>query len=171
MGSGGSKLSGWARFLTPLIASRPGSWFYLNVANRVDQRLLPATNGRLSLSIGQPVLCLQTTGAKSGLARRTPLLFLADGEDLVVVASATGRPQHPAWYHNLIANPLVKVWAPRGASGVYMAQATSGAQRERLWSRAVELYQGFNVYVRRVAGEREIPVVVLSRSESGPAAD
>lgn len=164
----GSKMSGWARVLTPLIASRPGSWFYLNVANKIDRRLLPATNGRVSLSLGQPVLCLETTGAKTGLARRTPLLFLADGADLVVVASATGRPKHPAWYHNLRANSGVKVWAPRGRTGLYLARTATGAERERLWDRAVELYEGFNVYVERVAGQREIPVVVLSRSALEP---
>src|SRR5947209_20244971 len=116
------KLSNWARVLTPVIASKPGSWFYLNVANPIDKRLLPATNGRLSLSIGQPVLCLEHIGAKSGQVRRTPLLYFADGDDLVVVASATGRPKHPGWYHNLRANPSVKVFAPRGLTGEYVAR-------------------------------------------------
>jgi deazaflavin-dependent oxidoreductase (nitroreductase family) len=158
------KLSKWAQVLTPLIASKPGSWFYLNVANPIDKRLLPATNGRLSLSFGQPVLCLEHIGAKSGHVRRTPLLFVADGDDLVVIASATGRPKHPAWYHNLRANPEVKVFAPRGRTGNYIARTATGEERERLWDNAVGLYKGFNVYVDRVAAQREIPVVVLSRA-------
>jgi deazaflavin-dependent oxidoreductase (nitroreductase family) len=169
MADRGSNVSRGGRVLTPLIASRPGSWFYLNVANKVDKRLLPATDGRVSLSLGQPVLCLETTGARTGLPRRTPLLFLADGADLVVIASATGRPRHPAWYHNLLANSGVKVWAPRGRTGLYVARTAIRAERERLWDRAVELYAGFDVYVGRVAGEREIPVVVLTRSALEPA--
>ena len=65
------ELSPWAAALTKFASSRPGSWFYLNVANPIDRRLLPATNGRLSLSVGQPVLCLEVRGAKSGAIRRT----------------------------------------------------------------------------------------------------
>ena len=60
------------RALAAFAASRPGSWFYLNIANPIDRRLLPLTNGRISLSLGQPVLCLEVMGAKSGEIRRTP---------------------------------------------------------------------------------------------------
>src|SRR5437868_5173961 len=83
-------LSPWQRTLTKFAASRPGSWFYLNIANPVDRRLLPATGGRLSLSIGQPVLCLEVPGAKTGQIRRTPLLFAELDRNLVIIASATG---------------------------------------------------------------------------------
>src|SRR5205085_8399483 len=80
----------WARALSKFAASRPGSWFYLNVANPIDRRLLPATGGRLSVSVGQPVLCLEVRGAKTGRIRRTPLLFAELDGNLVVLASATG---------------------------------------------------------------------------------
>ena len=152
------------RALAAFAASRPGSWFYLNVANPVDRRLLPLTNGRISLSLGQPVLCLEVAGAKSGEIRRTPLLYMDDDGDLVVVASATGRRKHPAWYHNVRANPEVKVYAPKGRSGSYRARVAEGEERERLWKEAREFYSGFNVYERRVEGQREIPIVVLSRT-------
>ncbi|HWC85296.1 MAG TPA: nitroreductase/quinone reductase family protein [Solirubrobacteraceae bacterium] len=157
------KLSGWARALSPLIASRAGSWFYLNIAPRIDRRLLPATNGRLSISIGQPVLCLEVRGAKSGQIRRTPLLFTEVDGELVIVASAAGRPHHPAWYHNLRAHPRVKLYAPGGRSGEYVARTVAGEERERMWEAARKLYSGYDAYVDRVAGAREIPVVALRR--------
>ena len=152
------------RALAAFAASRPGSWFYLNVANPVDRRLLPLTNGRISLSLGQPVLCLEVAGAKSGEIRRTPLLFEDVGGELVMVASATGRPKHPAWYHNVCANPRVKVFAPGGRTGDYMARTASAEERKRLWSAMVDLYPGFEVYEERTTGIREIPIVVLSRA-------
>jgi F420H(2)-dependent quinone reductase len=158
------QLNSFEKALAKFAASRAGSWFYLNVANPIDKRLLPATNGRLSLSIGQPVLCLEVRGAKSGQIRRTPLLFAEAGGDLVLIASATGRPKHPAWYHNVTANPEVKVYAPRGRSGAYVARTAEGEERERLWQAAVDLYAGFEVYEGRTSGIREIPVVALSRT-------
>jgi deazaflavin-dependent oxidoreductase (nitroreductase family) len=152
------------RVLAAFAASRPGSWFYLNIANPVDRRLLPLTNGRISLSLGQPVLCLEVMGAKTGEIRRTPLLFREVDGELVMVASATGRPKHPAWYHNVGANPRVKVYAPGGRTGNYVARTASAEERERLWSEMVDLYPGFEVYEGRTTGVREIPIVVLSRA-------
>jgi deazaflavin-dependent oxidoreductase (nitroreductase family) len=158
------KLSWWARALVALIASPAGSWFYLHIAPRIDRVLLPATNGRLSISVGQPVLCLEMRGAKSGRIRRTPLLFTEVDGDLVIIASAAGRPRHPAWYYNLRRHPRVKIYAPRGRSGDYLARTVEGEERERMWQAACELYSGFNVYVERVAGARQIPVVALTRA-------
>lgn len=168
MASAPPRLSWWARLLTRWAASPAGSWFYLHIANPIDRRLLPATNGRLSVSVGQPVLCLEVVGAKSGRVRRTPLLFTVVDGDLVVVASATGRPRHPAWYHNLRAHPRVKVYAPGGRSGEYLARTAAGEERERMWGAARQLYWGFDVYVDRVAGAREIPVVALTRVADAP---
>jgi deazaflavin-dependent oxidoreductase (nitroreductase family) len=147
-----------------LVASKPGSWFYLNVANPIDKRLLPATNGRLSISIGQPVLCLEVAGAKSGKIRRIPLVFADVEGELVVIASATGRPKHPAWYYNVMAADRVKVYAPGGRTGEYVAHTAEGEERERLWNAALRVYRGFDVYEGRTSGIREIPVVVLSRA-------
>jgi deazaflavin-dependent oxidoreductase (nitroreductase family) len=152
------------RALAAFAASRPGSWFYLNVANPIDRRLLPLTGGRISLSLGQPVLCLEVAGAKSGKIRRTPLLFKEVDGELVMVASATGRPKHPAWYHNVRANARVKVYAPGGRTGSYVARTASVEERQRLWPEMVDLYPGFEVYEGRTAGVREIPIVVLSRT-------
>ncbi len=81
-----------------------------------------------------------------------------------MVASATGRPKHPAWYHNVRANPRVKVYAPGGRTGHYAARTASAEERRRLWSEMLDLYPGFEVYEGRTDGIREIPIVVLSRA-------
>lgn len=162
MSSSPPSLSPWARPLAKLAASAPASWFFLHVANPIDKRLLPATNGRLSVALGQPVLCLEVTGAKTGQPRRTPLLYMQSDDDLVIIASATGRKQHPIWYRNLTAHPRVKVYAPGGRTGEYVARTAEGDERGRLYRQAVEFYPGFTVYETRTS--REFPVVVLSRA-------
>jgi deazaflavin-dependent oxidoreductase (nitroreductase family) len=144
-----------------LAASRAGSWWFLNVANPIDKRLLPATNGRLSSAPGRPICVVETVGAKSGQRRRIPLQYASDGEDIILIASAGGAPKHPGWFHNLRKNPEVRVWANRGRSGDYVAHVTEGEERERLWRIACELYPGYETYEVR-AGAREIPVVKLS---------
>ena len=149
------------RALVPLVSSRAGSWFFLNVANPIDKRLIPATNGRLSIAFGLlPILVMEHRGAKSGQLRRTPLLYARDGDDMVLIASSGGAPRHPAWYHNLAANPEVKVFARR-RTGQYRARIAQGAERDRLWKIATTLNPGYDIYAKR-ASNRQIPVVALS---------
>ena len=151
----------WQRPLVRLASSPAGSWWFLNVANRIDRRLIPATNGRVSSAPGQPVLVMESIGAKSGQPRRIPLLYARDGDDLVLIASSGGAKKHPAWFHNVRKHPDVRIWAPRGRSGEYVARVTSGEERERLWRLACEIYPGYDTYDVR-SGEREIPVIALS---------
>jgi deazaflavin-dependent oxidoreductase (nitroreductase family) len=146
--------------LQGLAASRPASWFFVNVSPHIDRRLLRWSNGRLSVAIGQPVALLELVGAKSGEVRRTPLLYTTDGDDIVVIASRGGDTRHPAWFHNLKKNPEVTVYAP-GRTGDYVARVASGQERERLWQKAVQNYSGYETYKDR-AGARQIPVVVLT---------
>ena len=129
----------------------------------LGKKLEKATNGRLSVAIGQPVLCLEVRGAKTGRIRRTPLLFTELDGNLVLIASATGRPKHPAWYRNVVANPRVKIYAPGGRTGEYQARVAEGEERERGWQAGLDLYPGFDVYEGRTTGIREIPVVFLTR--------
>jgi deazaflavin-dependent oxidoreductase (nitroreductase family) len=149
------------RLLVKLAASRAGAFWFLRIANPIDKRLLPATNGRLSTAPGQPVCVIETVGARSGERRRIPLQFASDGEDVILIGSAGGAPKHPAWVHNLRKNPDVRVWANRGRSGHYVAHETSGEERARLWKIACRLYPGYETYQGR-AGAREIPVFKLS---------
>ena len=147
------------RALEEFARSKAGGWYFLNVAMRVDRVLLPLTRGRISSAPGQQILLLETVGAKSGERRRTPLVYVTDDDHLVRVASKAGAKRHPAWFHNLKANPRVTVLAP-GRSGEYKAREARGEERGRLWAKAADYYAGYDTYQER-AGSREIPVVVL----------
>jgi F420H(2)-dependent quinone reductase len=105
-----------------------------------------------------PMLLLDHVGAKSGKHRTTPLAYLGDGEDLVLVASKGGSPRHPAWFHNLRAYPDTTVQVGSERRAVRARVATAG-QRARLWPKVVEMYPGYRHYQRRT--EREIPLVIL----------
>ncbi len=154
----------WQRPFVRLLASRAGSWYFLNVANRIDRWLIPATNGRLSTAPGAPVCVIETVGAKTGARRRTPLTFASDGDHIVLIASAGGAPRHPAWFHNVRKNPELRVWANRGRSGDYVARVAEGEERERLWGLAAQLYPGYEVYKERAA-PRRIPLMVFSPAD------
>jgi F420H(2)-dependent quinone reductase len=130
------------------------------VATRIDRVLLPLSGGRVSSSFGRPVGLLETRGAKSGRPRRAPLLFVRDGDRVVVIASKGGNPKNPAWYWNLRKNPHVKFLGPRGVTGEYVARVAEGEERSRLWAEAVDLDDSYTTYAERTGG-RLIPVVVL----------
>jgi F420H(2)-dependent quinone reductase len=147
------------RALENFARSKVGGWYFLNVAMRVDRVLLPLTGGRISSAPGQQILLLETVGAKSGERRRTPLVYVKDDGHIVLIASKAGAKRHPAWLHNLRANPRVKVLAP-GLTGEYKAREAQGEERQRLWHEAVDYYAGYETYQER-AGSRRIPVVVL----------
>ena len=149
--------------------TRLGGWLAVHVANPIDRRLLPLTGGRVGLYLGAPVGVLETVGARSGQTRRTPLLYLDDGARVVLVASKAGNPRHPAWYHNLKANPRVGFLRRGGYHASYLAREAAGPERERLWAKVNELYAGYDTYQGR-AGSRRIPVIVLEpASQPGPA--
>jgi deazaflavin-dependent oxidoreductase (nitroreductase family) len=109
---------------------------------------------------GAPVLLLTTTGAKTGRRHTTPLVYLADGERWAVIASMGGAPKHPAWYHNVVANPRVTVEV--GAEA-FEATATVAPEpeRTRLFRAQAELRPNFADYEQKTT--RVIPVVVLER--------
>jgi deazaflavin-dependent oxidoreductase (nitroreductase family) len=148
------------RALERFAASKPGGWFFVHIANRIDPFLLRASRGRISIAVGQPVALLRTIGAKSGEARITPLLYLADGEEIVFVASNAGNLRHPSWYYNVRANPQVEI-ERAGPTRRYLAHFADGDERERLWELVNDLYAGYDVYQER-AGDRRIPIVVCS---------
>lgn len=98
-------------------------------------------------------------GAKTGAARRTPLVYTRDGDNVLVVASRGGDVSHPAWYRNVVANPDVS-FSIDGDERSYTARVATAAERPRLWDLVTRRYAGYDAYQRR-AGDREIPVVVL----------
>ena len=106
-----------------------------------------------------PILLLTTTGRKTGRNRTTPLVYLPDGENMVIIASNGGSDRHPAWSLNLRAQPNAKVQVGPDTKAV-VAREAQGEERERLWRDVVDLYHGYDEYRRMTA--REIPVVVLT---------
>ncbi|HUG32611.1 MAG TPA: nitroreductase family deazaflavin-dependent oxidoreductase [Acidimicrobiia bacterium] len=117
------------------------------------------TGGRVGRRlVGNDMLLLTTRGHETGNDHTVPLLFLRDGTRLVVVASYGGRPDHPTWYHNLVAEP--KVTVRLGAKQMRMTTRTADPdEREVWWPRVVAAYDGYATYQSRTG--REIPVVFL----------
>jgi deazaflavin-dependent oxidoreductase (nitroreductase family) len=111
---------------------------------------------------GAKMLLLDHVGAKSRRKRTIALVYIEDGDDLVLVASKGGFPRHPAWFHNLTANPDVTVQTGPRRRKVHARRATD-AERARLWPRVVDAYSGYEGYQRRT--EREIPLVILEPRE------
>jgi deazaflavin-dependent oxidoreductase (nitroreductase family) len=156
-------LKRYERILEDLARTPAGTWYVKTVAPVIDPPLLRLTGGRLSSVYPVPVMLLTTTGAKTGKARSHPLLYVEDGDGLVLVASNYGSTRHPAWYRNLRAHPVVEVLAGRH-SGTYTAtEITDPAQRDQAWARAIDLYAGYGDYAQR-AGERTIPLIRLTRT-------
>ena len=99
------QLRWYERPLERLATTRAGGWYFVNVAMPIDRRLLPLSNGRISSALGQQVGLLRTVGAKSGARRDTPLLYVTDGDRIVLIASKAGAAKHPSWLHNLRKQP------------------------------------------------------------------
>jgi deazaflavin-dependent oxidoreductase (nitroreductase family) len=139
-----------------------GDWYMKKLAPRLDPPLLRLTGGRVSSVYPVPIMLLTTTGAKSGLPRTLPLLYVTDGDRLILIASNYGKTSHPAWYRNLVANPNAEVLAGR-KSGTYTAsEITDPAERARAWDLALDMYAGYGDYEGR-AGDRTIPLIRLDR--------
>ncbi|WP_163511564.1 nitroreductase family deazaflavin-dependent oxidoreductase [Fodinicola acaciae] len=112
---------------------------------------------------GARLVLLTTRGARTGREHTVPLAFLPDGERILVIGSAGGSPRHPAWFHNLVAHPRVRV---EDGSSSYEAEAVvlDGDERDRVFARAVAGNAGWADYQAKVT--RTIPVVALTRRES-----
>jgi deazaflavin-dependent oxidoreductase (nitroreductase family) len=108
--------------------------------------------------VGRPVLILTNTGAKSGEVRETPLAYTRDGDNYVVIASKGGAPTHPGWFHNLVANPDVKLEV-LGETIPARARVAEGDEHDRLYDAQARLMPAFADYQRRTS--RKIPVIVL----------
>jgi deazaflavin-dependent oxidoreductase (nitroreductase family) len=119
-----------------------------------------ANNGKVGgYFAGANMLLLHTTGAKSGQHRTNPLVYVADGDRLVVIASKSGADSNPDWYYNILANPLVTVEL---GDRQFQARATAVAEepeRSRLYARMVVHRPGFADYEQKTS--RKIPAVVL----------
>lgn len=146
----------------PFAMSKPGTWYGINVASRVDPKLMKLTRGRANLSANVlPTVLLTVRGRRSGAERTVPLVYFSDGDDVILMASSFGRPKFPAWYHNVKASPEVTLTAG-GVAERYRATEVEGPERDALYARAKQLYEGYGIYEERTAGVRRVPVLKLS---------
>jgi F420H(2)-dependent quinone reductase len=118
-----------------------------------------ATGGKLFGRMGKsPILLLNTVGRKSGKKRTSPLLYVMDGEDFVIIASKGGAPTHPACYLNLRDNPDATVEIGDREVRV-SAEEADPEEKARLWGKMVEIYPTYDDYQKKT--EREIPLLIL----------
>ena len=110
----------------------------------------------------RPRLLLTTIGARSGQPRTTPMMYIRDGDHLLVVASNAGAPTHPDWYRNLVAHPQVTVEV-RAEIYDAMARVIEGAERQQVWARIVGQYPFFADHQAKIT--RQIPVIALERRD------
>lgn len=137
-------------------------WFLLAPLMRGHAALYRATGGRVGRRLpGLPsLLLLDHVGAKSGKLRTTPLVYMPDGDRMLVVASKGGHPHNPGWLHNLRGHPETEVQIGRERIKVRAREADAD-ERERLWPKAAEYNPHWGRYRQRTS--REIPLVLLER--------
>ena len=141
--------------------SAAGRWYGINIGSRIDPPLLRLTRGRFATTSMLPLVLLRVRGRKSGELRTIPLVYYTDGDDVILVASSFGRASHPAWSHNLIANPDVELTAGGVTAPYRSEQVPEGPERERLYELAKKNFAGYGNY-ETMAGERRIRVFRLS---------
>lgn len=135
---------------------RDGTAKFLSSVHSVAFRL---TGGRVGQRlVNNDMLLLTTTGRTTGNSHTVPLLYLQEGEQLVVIASWGGRDHHPEWYLNLLADPRAEVSIGNETRTV-RATTAAGAERTLWWQRVTEAYSGYAEYQSRT--DRLIPVVLL----------
>jgi deazaflavin-dependent oxidoreductase (nitroreductase family) len=141
------------------------SWPLLNRLMQGHAAIYRASGGRIGHHVpgAPPMLLLDHVGAKSGTKRTSPLVYVPDGRNIVIVASKGGHPRHPAWFHNLRANPDTEIQLGTQRRLV-RARVADPAERARLWPRVVETYGPYRDYQRRTG--REIPLVILEPREA-----
>jgi deazaflavin-dependent oxidoreductase (nitroreductase family) len=131
----------------------------LRLVGKLNTPLYRLSGGRVGGKVGRaPVLLLTTTGRKSGQQRTAPVVYLADGENVVLINTNAGNAKIPAWSLNLKANPEGEVEVGRRRYPV-RARVAEGVEREDLWRKHVEQYAGFDDYKLQMT--REPSVFVL----------
>jgi deazaflavin-dependent oxidoreductase (nitroreductase family) len=162
----GRRLSAYEQWVERIAASRAGGWAFVHLFSAIDRRLVPLTAGRTGIAVGAPVGVLETTGARTGRRRLVPLLYLLDGDAVVLVASNVGLAAEPAWLRNVRACDRVRFLSREHGWRAYRARIAAGAERDRRWAAVTDLYAGYDVYQARTGG-RELAVVVAEPVNAG----
>ncbi len=151
----------WRMPIDSIISLRPVSAFLRYVMHYIDTPLMRLTGARFNLTVGLPSILLTTTGAKSGQARTSPLLYVHLGNDIAIIGTRFGGSRHAGWVYNLRANASAKV-VRDGEHYSVNARAATEDEREAIWREADKIYLGFAKYRDRIT-TREIPIFVLAR--------
>jgi deazaflavin-dependent oxidoreductase (nitroreductase family) len=152
-----------------LTSTQLASWFFARTLHHIDGVFLRLTDQKATLTgilAGLPTVILTTTGAKSGLPRTVPLVGLHDPSDpsqIALIASNFGQSHHPAWYHNLTANPQATCQVD-GQTDSYLAEEVHGTVYDSIWQAAEKTYLGYTKYKER-AVNRHIPIMILTKVE------
>jgi len=142
------------------VVDSPTEWVNSHIQSYVSADW--AAGQELEFADGVPLLLLTVLGRRSGVWRRSALIYGEGGGSYVIVASKGGAPQHPAWYVNLVAEPTVHVQV-KEAKFTARARTAEGGERAALWAEMAEIWPAYNEYQTKTA--REIPVVVLDPME------
>jgi len=147
------------RMYAALANTRLGRFVSVHVMWKIDPHLMRLTRGRLGMGLFLPTALLETRGAKSGAVRRNAVIYFHDGERVTIVASKLGFARHPAWFHNLEADPEVTF----GGVPMRATVVSDEAERRRLWALADRVFAPYAAYRREAAkADRTIPIVQLS---------
>lgn len=157
----GSETSPIRKPLVALTATTAGSWLLRRLVP-VDRALLVRSRGRYTVlgPFGIPLLLLTTTGSRTGLPRTTPLVYVRDGDRLLVTGSNFGQERHPAWSENLVADPAGTVTIG-GTDVAVRATLLQGEERDRAWRRFTDLARTYSAYEARTT--RHLRVFALER--------
>jgi len=157
--------NGIQRATQRVASTAPVAWAFSHSARHLDAWALRLTGGRATVSgvvAGIPVITVTSTGRRSGQPRTSPLLGVPVGDDLALVGTNFGRPELPAWYHNLTADPHGEV-TYRDRTVAVIAREAVGDEWDAVLATAASIYPGYDAYRARIRS-RAIPVLVL-----GPA--
>ncbi len=153
----------YARTLRLLGSTKSFAAVYRRIGPKLDPWLMHKSQGRIFTRVyGTPVLLLNTTGSRSGLARTSPLVYVRDGDDFVVVGTNFGQLHHPAWTGNLLAHPDAEIEVGP-VRLVVTADLADKAGWDRFWPRFCALYPGYANYLER-CGDRVPRLFVLHPS-------
>lgn len=158
--------SRWQRLIMTLAATRSASWLFARVLPYLDRIVLDLTRNRQTATrvlTGLPALTITTRGARTGRMYRTPLLYLQEGENYILIATNFGQRENPGWYYNILAHPEIEVTF-NGETSRYLGAEVKGIDWRAYWEMAVAHYPGYSKYQHRAAGRR-IPIIILTPLE------
>ena len=146
----------------PRALNSPFFTFFLKWLGRANTWIYQRTDGKLGGTMQKsPVALLTTTGRKTGQRRVSPLLYLREGDRVILGASRVGSDNHPLWYLNLKANPEVSVQI-KGEVLQLRARDATAEERTEYWPKMVAMYPNFEAYQSWT--DREIPIVICDRA-------